>query len=437
MMVCAPCLDGIWDLMQQVVAEADSPRKVVTNHRKRSTLGSLQASEVHKHTLQNRRGHIANSSGMSLASTWDDSEGSPSSQRGLSSCSSSTGTCEGAEEEPSNRMPPAAIDKIREKVGSMRPWDKQKWKVERTLSAACGNFGKVEVVSRRNSEKPERFAVKSVPLRWLRKGHAEFKARHPQLSENPWQDISIMKHLNAKSFQYAVDFIGVYADEQKAYIMTSLATEGDLFHWSQQRTPPSVQREALMLPIAEQIFDAVRWLHDSNIAHLDLSLENILLTKSGNSPKLQVKIIDFGMATFSPRTCSGIRGKPSYQAPEMHQAPYYDGFHADSFALGVTLFGMACRRYPWSSTIPGRDPDYSYMQSNGFKMHLAHNFSKEADGKSLHKVLSPSLVSLLGGLLATCPRKRWCLGEKCFQVPDDEEDVQRPSVLDSEWIRAR
>mmetsp|Transcript_49278 Transcript_49278/g.77937 ORF Transcript_49278/g.77937 Transcript_49278/m.77937 type:complete len:441 (+) Transcript_49278:34-1356(+) len=431
-MFCAPCLEGIWDLIQQVIADEDNEtRKVVNhqrksvNHQRKSTFTSLQAK---KHPLQSRRDHIANSSGLSLASTVDDSEG-------FSSCSSSTGTSEATDEEPHGRMPQATVEKLREKMGAMRPWDKQKWKVERTLSAACGNYGKVDIVSRRNLEQAERFAVKSVPLRWLRKGPDEFQARHPDAIENPWQDLRIMKLLNAKSFPYAVDFIGVYADEQKAYIMTSLATEGDLFHWSQQLTTVGLEREASMAPIVEQIFDAVRWLHDANIAHLDLSLENILLTKSRDDASPQVKIIDFGMSTFTPRSCSGVRGKPSYQAPEMHEASCYDGFHADAFALGVTLFGMACRRYPWSSTSPGKDPEYRYMQAHGFRAHLAHNFKADQFGKSLHKVLSASFVSLLSGLLATSPSKRWCIGEQCFKVPDDNEEEQRPSVWDSDWIR--
>jgi serine/threonine protein kinase len=366
---------------------------------------------------------------MSLASTQDtESEGN--------SCSSvsSTGTSYDGSEEPNSGVP---LDKLKDRMGSMRPWDKQKWKVERTLSAACGNYGRVDVVSRRNHEKSERFAVKSVPLRWLRKGAAEFKEKHPETTENPWQDISIMKHLNAKAFPYAVDFMGVYSDSEKAYIMTSLATEGDLFHWSQQRTALSLEREALMVPIVKQIFDGVRWLHNANIAHLDLSLENILLTRGRESAKLQVQIIDFGMSTFSPRTCSGIRGKPSYQAPEMHQASCYDGFHADAFALGVTLFGMACRRYPWSSTIPGKDPDFGYMQTHGFRAHLARNFSKKQDGKPLHKVLSAPFVSLLSGLLAPSPEKRWCLGENFFQVPTDNEEDPRTSAWDCDWLRDR
>ena len=102
-----------------------------------------------------------------------------------------------------------------------------------------------------------------------------------------------------------------------------------------------------MLPIVGQIFTAVCWLHDLGVAHRDLSLENILLTDNGGS--MQVKLIDFGMST-TQRVCKReLRGKQSYQAPEMH-GPEYDAFLADEFALGVVLFAMAVQDYPWTST---------------------------------------------------------------------------------------
>lgn len=146
----------------------------------------------------------------------------------------------------------------------------------------------------------------------------------------------------AQSFPYSCEFLGVYQDIENTYFVASLATEGDLFTWSQSGVPSGREREATMRPIVKQIFSAVRRLHDLGISHRDLSLENILLTDEGNGT-LRVKLIDFGMATLSRECRREPRGKLVYQAPEMHKIDHYDAFLVDAFALGVTLFAMAAQ----------------------------------------------------------------------------------------------
>merc|ERR1719491_52809 len=119
-----------------------------------------------------------------------------------------------------------------------------------------------------------------------------------------------------------------------------------------------------MRPIVSQVFKATRWLHNLGIAHRDLSLENVLLTENSSS-ELQVKIIDFGMASMSRHTVRNVRGKPSYQAPEMHTYAQYDTFLADNFALGVVLYSMAVRNYPWEHTKPGKDRKFEFAKKSG------------------------------------------------------------------------
>merc|ERR1719482_673401 len=70
-----------------------------------------------------------------------------------------------------------------------------------------------------------------------------------------------------------------------------------------------------------------------------------------NAQQPQVKIIDFGQATLTRFQVNEIRGKPSYQPPEMHSPTQpYDAFLADVFMLGVSIFGMFSCDYPWEST---------------------------------------------------------------------------------------
>ena len=58
--------------------------------------------------------------------------------------------------------------------------------------------------------------------------------------------------------------------------------------------------------------------------------------------------------TNGSRMCKReVRGKQSYQAPEMHGSDTYDAFLADDFALGVVVFAMAVQDYPWTATKKG------------------------------------------------------------------------------------
>ena len=77
----------------------------------------------------------------------------------------------------------------------------------------------------------------------------------------------------------------------------------------------------------------MEYLHKKNAVHLDLKLENILVNE-----EMDVKIIDFGFATYNQSKLNAFGGTMSYMAPEIIQRQLYDGFKADIFSLGVILF---------------------------------------------------------------------------------------------------
>jgi len=79
------------------------------------------------------------------------------------------------------------------------------------------------------------------------------------------------------------------------------------------------------------------FIHKHGISHLDISLENVLVTKTD-----ELRICDFGQAERK-RTIQDTdlrRGKPKYMSPEVYQLEKYDGFKADVWSLGVVLWGM-------------------------------------------------------------------------------------------------
>lgn len=322
-------------------------------------------------------------------------------------------------EQVTNEVLQDSIDAV---TSGIQAWDPEEYILNSLLQEAVRNHGRVDLMQKKSGEK---FAVKRMPNRWVREGDREFNEQYPTASERPWVDIGLVRYLNTIQYPYACELIGVFRDEENTYVTVSLATQGDLFSWCDRDPRPGPAREAVMLPIVGQIFTAVRWLHDLGVAHRDLSLENILLTDNGGSQ--QVKLIDFGMST-TQRVCKReLRGKQSYQAPEMH-GPEYDAFLADEFALGVVLFAMAVQDYPWTSTKKNSCQLFEYISTFGLMKFLKKRKLRKGT-EHLSDVLSTELAQLIDSMLQLEPGNRLCLGESCFS------GEARRSVWDEVWIQ--
>mmetsp|Transcript_84734 Transcript_84734/g.263206 ORF Transcript_84734/g.263206 Transcript_84734/m.263206 type:complete len:304 (-) Transcript_84734:78-989(-) len=270
-------------------------------------------------------------------------------------------------------------------------------------------------------------AAKQMPNSWIMTGPRAFQAKHHGETEQPWYDLGLLQLLTSSGFPYTVRLEGIFRDDTSTYVVTSLATRGDLFSWSVIAPDPGPGREALMRPIAEQIFTAVEWLHELGVAHRDLSLENVLLTDRADG-ELQVQIIDFGAATLSRRCWREARGKPSYQAPEVHGEAPYDSFLADSFSLGVLLYGMATPGYPWTCTKRGVCRLFEYVCCFGLRKYLEERVLQRGRPARAIEVFSTGFVELLEGLLELRPQRRWALGESCL------DHDGRPCVWHTQWF---
>lgn len=276
-----------------------------------------------------------------------------------------------------------------------------------TLMDAARNHGQVLLTY--DSQAGRHVATKRIPNAWICACPEEFAQQHPQETERPWADVLAVASLTGAAFPYVCGLVGVYRDEESTYIVTELASEGDLFTFCNSPSgvcePPGLAREARLLPIIAQIFDCVRSLHGAGVAHGDLSLENLLLTKCGSEGALALRVIDFGMSTTA-RLRDGLVGKAAYQAPEMHSGAEYDPFQADAFSLGVVLFALLMRDYPWAATDPAAGCRcFAGFQRLGFRRFAAKRSPRGACGR-VAQHLSEPMARLLEGLLAIDPRER-------------------------------
>lgn len=81
-------------------------------------------------------------------------------------------------------------------------------------------------------------------------------------------------------------------------------------------------------------------MHKQNVTHRDLKLENLMCT-SEDAKDFQIKLTDFGFATFfDPKSKMALTlGSPLYMAPELCKMKEYDE-RVDIFSLGTIVYIM-------------------------------------------------------------------------------------------------
>eukprot|EP00767_Chilomastix_cuspidata_P001350 gnl/Chilomastix_cuspidata/1460.p1 GENE.gnl/Chilomastix_cuspidata/1460~~gnl/Chilomastix_cuspidata/1460.p1 ORF type:complete len:617 (-),score=144.32 gnl/Chilomastix_cuspidata/1460:1654-3228(-) len=125
-------------------------------------------------------------------------------------------------------------------------------------------------------------------------------------------------------------------------------------------------------PIARRIFrelaQAFRSMHRAEVAHRDISPQNILVSRTG-----EVRIADFGISMvvehhfgaqtlISPKHQLYISGNPYSVAPEVLCGKSVDPFADDVWQLGVLLFFMLSGRYPFLPAVIGDDKSQAQRQ---------------------------------------------------------------------------
>ncbi|TRZ03062.1 hypothetical protein DNTS_029718 [Danionella cerebrum] len=161
------------------------------------------------------------------------------------------------------------------------------------------------------------------------------KSLNKSSMENLLTEIEILKTVRHPNIVQLKDF---QWDSENIYLIMEWCSGGDLSRFIRSRRilPESVARRCL-----QQIACALQFLHERNIAHLDLKPQNMLL--SGNLLKLG----DFGFAQYMS-ICEELRGSPLYMAPEIICKKHYDA-RVDLWSVGVILYEALFGRAPFAS----------------------------------------------------------------------------------------
>ncbi|RHZ83813.1 hypothetical protein Glove_87g122 [Diversispora epigaea] len=145
---------------------------------------------------------------------------------------------------------------------------------------------------------------------------------------------------------HIVNLYDVFDDSDYVYFRMELCSNQSLFDMVVNRGELTESEVRLYMI---QIIDAVGYMHENNIMHRDLKLENIFLSKD-----LDLKIGDFGLSTElnSTERKRNACGTLPYMAPEILTPKVGYRFEADIWAIGVIMYAMLFGSMPF-----GRNTD--------------------------------------------------------------------------------
>jgi calcium-dependent protein kinase len=84
-------------------------------------------------------------------------------------------------------------------------------------------------------------------------------------------------------------------------------------------------------------------MHSNSIVHRDIKPENILMEKIDT---LDIKLTDFGFATYFDKKLDEVLGSPIYMPPEIVDRQLYDQ-KVDIWSAGVVTYIMLCGKPPF------------------------------------------------------------------------------------------
>ena len=158
-----------------------------------------------------------------------------------------------------------------------------------------------------------------------------------------YDELDMLQRLRHK---HIVRFVDWFESRDKYYIITQLATGGELFDRICEKGKFTEKDASQTI---RQVLEAVDYLHQNDVVHRDLKPENLLyLTRA---PDSDLVLADFGIAKHldSPdgvlKTMAGSFG---YAAPEVmlkrgHSKP------VDMWSLGVITYTLLCGYSPFRS----------------------------------------------------------------------------------------
>ncbi|KAI9680182.1 MAG: hypothetical protein M1829_001419 [Trizodia sp. TS-e1964] len=199
-----------------------------------------------------------------------------------------------------------------------------------------------------------------------------------------------LKDNNARNINLIYE---AFAMDTDVWIVSEYCSGGSV-HTLMRATPQPGIPEKYIIPIARELAEALKWVHDAGIIHRDVKAANVLVSQDGH-----VQLCDFGVSAILATKASKrstILGTPNWMAPELHNAREDSeyGKEIDTWAFGCTLIEMATG-FPPNVRVP------PMQMGNALKRKIPR----------LEGTYSPLLKDLVAFCLAESPESRPTVGK--------------------------
>ncbi|KAF8424639.1 kinase-like domain-containing protein [Tirmania nivea] len=202
---------------------------------------------------------------------------------------------------------------------------KQLYKMGRTLGA--GTYGIV-----READGPTGKVAVKIILKKNVKGNERMV----------YDELDLLQRLH---HPHIIRFVDWFESRDKYYIVTQLATGGELFDRICEYGK-FTEKDASR--VIREVLGAVDYLHQNNIVHRDLKPENLLYQT--NEPDSSLVLADFGIAKMLEpnEMLTTMAGSFGYAAPEV-MLKLGHGKPVDMWSLGVITYTLLCGYSPFRS----------------------------------------------------------------------------------------
>ncbi|KAI1328175.1 kinase-like domain-containing protein [Xylariaceae sp. FL0255] len=293
----------------------------------------------------------------------------------------------------------------------------------------------------------------------------EFRSKGSSETAEEYEKKIKSEYSIAKSLHHPniVETIRLCNDHGRWNHVMEYCSEGDLFNLVSKKHLLPENRDSDRLCLFKQLCQGINYLHSHGVAHRDIKLENLLITKDS-----KLKITDFGVSEVFTGIHPGLReaggqcginmgdirlckpaicGSLPYIAPEvLNKKEDYDPRALDVWSSAVVMIYLIFGANLWEKAEPGLNSPsqkwYNDLTSGWDRIEVKRAADPEGHAKDLYPKLEPfewavkpvALRRLLLNMLHPNPNKRpkmndvvsgrWMKGVECCQPETYDDPVK-------------